>query len=179
VLVTSSRYGGGEARLGIEDITRLTGLATRTVKGALAELLTRGLLVRIGRTRRLTVSLRDGSRSAGVVPRHEQKGHRRTAGRQSGAAEVPHPPRQPGFSFRQQSIITAVLAEARELLGEDPRALDIPAVQAERCGFSALVTYGDAYEQLSRSATPGQAAAFTRAVLALRLDERIQGQDFS
>ena len=36
VLLVSARYGGRDAHLGVEDLARMTGLATRTVKAALA-----------------------------------------------------------------------------------------------------------------------------------------------
>ena len=44
VLLTSARYGGKDAKLGIDDICNLTGLSPRTVKGAVAALCKSGIL---------------------------------------------------------------------------------------------------------------------------------------
>src|SRR5258705_10657149 len=38
VVLTSARYGGRDAQLGIDDLARMTGLSHRTVKGALTKL---------------------------------------------------------------------------------------------------------------------------------------------
>jgi hypothetical protein len=65
VLVTSCRYGGGEARLGVDDLAGLTGLAPRTVKGALKDLIDRGLVRRVGRYKRLTARLPGGDQGRG------------------------------------------------------------------------------------------------------------------
>ena len=57
VLLTSARYGGQDAKLGIDDLCDLTGLAPRTVKGAVSALCKSDFIVREGRARRLSVPL--------------------------------------------------------------------------------------------------------------------------
>ena len=57
VYLTSMRYGGREAKLSIAGIARMTGLAERTVKGAVAALVKEKLVVRVGRYGRFKVNL--------------------------------------------------------------------------------------------------------------------------
>jgi len=66
-LLTSARFGGGEAKLTVGDLVRLTGLATRTVTAALAGLIAAGLVSRPGRYGRLTVNLPTEGESKGDV----------------------------------------------------------------------------------------------------------------
>ena len=176
VLFTSSRYGGRDAHLGVEDLTRLTGLATRTVKGALSALLRRGFLRRTGRTRRLAVGPAAAERRRGGVGKQAAEPSS-VARRSSQAAGTPPRPVKSGFTPKQRAVIDMVLAEAGELLGGDAGALVLPDEQAERLGLRTPTTYGQAYQGMMQLASPGQAAAFTRAVLALRRDERVQGRD--
>ena len=186
VLLVSARYGGRDAHLGVEDLARMTGLATRTVKAALAALRARGLIERIGRTRRLSVPLLAGAQSTGVPvidrpTRHHGRGsRRREPSRPEGEEREPDSEQSP-FTGRQESVLAAVLAEASTLLGADAAALALPVEDAERLGLSPPVTYGMAYEQLRlrRAADPVRARAFVEAVLALHHDERVQGQDLA
>ena len=64
-LLTSSRYGGRPARLGIANLSQMTGLSTRTVKRALSQLLRQGILVRRGRYGWLQISLGGAEAKAG------------------------------------------------------------------------------------------------------------------
>jgi hypothetical protein len=66
VSMVAARYGGTVARLGVDDLARMTGLAPRTVKAALAALIARGLVIRVGRYRRLAVDL-GGDRETSTV----------------------------------------------------------------------------------------------------------------
>ncbi|WP_149108815.1 winged helix-turn-helix transcriptional regulator [Limnoglobus roseus] len=54
---TSCRYGGRDVRLSLQEIATKTGLPSRTVKAAVADLLARGLISRPTRCRRIAVSL--------------------------------------------------------------------------------------------------------------------------
>ena len=55
VLLVSARHGGKDAKLGIDDLCDLTGLSPRTVKAAVSALCKNGLLVRVRRSRLLSV----------------------------------------------------------------------------------------------------------------------------
>lgn len=57
IACTSARYGGRDAKLGIDDIAEMTGLSERTVKTAVADLVTKGLVTRPSRSRRLAVPM--------------------------------------------------------------------------------------------------------------------------
>ena len=54
---TSCRYGRKEARRSVEEIADATGLSNRTVKAALADLIEAGFVRRVGRYRKLVVTL--------------------------------------------------------------------------------------------------------------------------
>ncbi len=57
LLCTSCRYGRKEARLTGAEIAAKTGLSERTVKAAIQDLIRRGLVRRLGRYRKLVVTL--------------------------------------------------------------------------------------------------------------------------
>jgi hypothetical protein len=151
VLLVSARYGGRDAWLGIDDLAALTGLSPRTVKAALAALRTGGHVVRVRRSRSLSVPLLE---------------------RPQPTLEVPA-----GFSARQRSIILRVLAEASGLLGSEAGNLAIPTDFARRIGLRTSMTYLEAFEYLRAHGGRGQASMFVAAVLALRSDERVQGRE--
>lgn len=153
ILTTCARYGGGDALLGIDDLAGMTGLSTRTVKGALAELRAAGLVVRTGRTRRLFVPLL-------------------AAGPPERTAAV-----HPVFTRRQERAVAKALAGISMLLGVDATALTLSVENTVRLGLRAPVTYGAAYEQLRRFASPAQARVFVGMVLDLLHSEQIQGRD--
>jgi DNA-binding IclR family transcriptional regulator len=98
VLLTSARYGGREARLGVDDLARMTGLGMRTVSGALAGLMRSGLVRRVGRYERLTVHL------GGVRPGKVQSSR--------------HPPIERGLRREAQTCVRLRRADmsARRLL---------------------------------------------------------------
>ena len=146
ILFTSARYGGRDALLGVADLTRMTGLSPRTVKSAIAALRAAGLIVRVGRYRRLAVPLLAAARSAGASEDAPRQGAT--------------------FTRRQESAMAAVLAEASLLLGSDASHLTMPEDRAEGLGLPRPVTYAEARARLTDSATAGQVAAFVGAVLA-------------
>lgn len=57
VLLTSCRFGGGEARLSVAEIAERTELSERTVRSSLADLARAGLVARPSRYRKLVVTL--------------------------------------------------------------------------------------------------------------------------
>jgi len=197
ILLTSLRYGRQVARLGISDIARMTGLAPRTVKGALGALRQAGLVTRVGRYKSLKVSLAAGSGNSGGASKRAPRAGKPRATRGASLAAPPkgklacpsptcfnvslnnksngsHP-----FTPKQQALIADLFIEASELLGSDATCLSLTPHHLEQLGLCAPVTYGVAHDQIAKSGTPAQAGIFTRAVHALRHDERVQGRPFS
>jgi hypothetical protein len=195
VLFTCIRYGGGDARLGVAELAEMTGLSLRTVKRALAMLLNMGILVRHGRYGRLHVVLAAAENTGGannLVP----PGAVPPAGR--GANKLTPPRCQvadtsptciyvcinknrvgdtPPFTAKQQTVIADVLAEASALLGADAGQLPLSNAHAARLGLPTETTYAQALDLIAGSANSTQARDFTKAVLALRHDPRIQGTE--
>jgi hypothetical protein len=199
VLVTTARHGGRGRRLSVDDLSRMTGLAHRTVKGALAELVRRKLLIRVGRYERYQVGHLGGHAIPGgaslpVPPTKNRDGARgadnlapRTC-RQACTSPTSiilssscrEKDRGPGtFTPKQERLIAAAFAEATALLGSEVTELVMPEAFAERLGFPAPVTYGEAHNRVSRSGEPVKARDYTGAVLALRRDERVQGRELT
>jgi hypothetical protein len=150
VLLVSARYGGRPARLGIDDLALLTGLAPRTVKGALSALRHGGLVLRARRARLLSVPLL--------------------------STKLPSRTKRSIFTRRQEIVIAATLAEATKLVGSDAGALVMPVHCASQLGLRSPITYAQAYMRLKRSGSRAAAAIYVGAVLALRRDERVQGR---
>jgi hypothetical protein len=206
--MTSARYGGREARLGIGDLVGMTGLAPRTVKAALSALIDRRLVARAGRYRRLVVNFGIGvvasrgvelpaspiEASAGELGAHKIAP---PAGNRRGADKLA-PPRcklactspisiyvsskkeeyRPGtFTPKQEILISDILRESSELLGSDAADLSLPDSVAESLGLTTSVTYAEAFVLIGRSGDRAKARDFTRAVLKLLRDERVQGQE--
>jgi hypothetical protein len=153
VLLVSARYGGRDARLGIDDIAVLTGLAPRTVKAALRVLKNGDLVVRVRRARSLSVPL--------LKRTHRSEN------------------RPDVFTRRQHSVISRVMAEASELLGSEAGNLVIPADFSRRIGLRPGTKYIEAYDRLKVHGSRRQASVFVAAVLALRSDERVQGKEWN
>ena len=152
VLLVSARYGGRDARLGIDDLARLTGLAPRTVKAALAALRDGGLVMRVRRVRLLSVPILKRTRRSEEQPNT--------------------------FTRRQHAVIARVMAEASELLGSEAGNLVIPADFSKRIGLQPRTRYIEAYDRLKVHGTRRQASVFVAAVLGLRSDERVQGKEW-
>jgi hypothetical protein len=72
-------------------------------------------------------------------------------------------------------VIDDVLAEATELLGADAGRLTLPDAQAQHLNLPTGATYSDARAAVEASGDRRRARDFTRAVLALRRDQRVQG----
>lgn len=150
-LLTSARYGGRDAKLGIDDICRITGLAPRTVKGAISDLQKSGLIVREGRARRLSVPLL----------------HDNTI-----TADCATP-----FTKKQDLAITSILSKISELRGIDGGTLIVPDEYAVRLGLSSSVSYTLAYEILKLTGTRALAGIFVEALVALYNSDQIQGRE--
>jgi hypothetical protein len=178
----------------------MTGLAHRTVKGAVAELVRRKLLARVGRYERyqvghLALHAIPGGASLPVPPTKNRDGARGTdklAPRKYRQActsptsiilyssSCREKERGPGtFTSKQERLIAEVFAEATALLGSEVTELVMPEAFAKRLGFPAMVTYGEAHNRIARSGEPVKARDYIRAVLALRRDERVQGRELT
>jgi hypothetical protein len=81
------------------------------------------------------------------------------------------------FTTRQRSLIADVLAESSDLLGGDAARLPLPAAHAAKLGVPDGTTYGRALAAIAEGGTPVMARDFTKAVLALRRDPRVQGEE--
>ena len=194
VLLTSLRYGGGDARLSVDDLSLMTGLSARTVKGAVAALIGRGLLTRVRRYGCLRVNF--PAVSAGGADKLAPPVVDRESGR---GADKPAPPRcklvctsptsiyvsslskeesRPAtFTDHQLSLIADVFAEVTELLGSDVARLSMPDAAAKSMGLAPPIGYGEAFEAVAHSGDRRKARDYSRAVLDLRRDERVQGRE--
>jgi hypothetical protein len=199
VYLTSQRYNGNDARLSVADIARMTGLAERTVKGAVTVLRRQKLLVRVGRYRRLKVDLPTATTKVGgadtvAPPVREQTipGGADMSAPRKGNHVCPSPTslyvssscireissgESGTFSGAQQRVIDDVVAESFVLLGSDPMLLTISAWLMTKLGLESPITYADAYDQIVAANDRRGAGLFVRAVLALRQDERVQGRE--
>ncbi len=197
VLCTSARYGGQDARLGVQDLVRMTGLAKRTVKAALAQLCRQGLLARVGRYCRLRVNLGGrvgedegaslpappgsiqapaGGASLSAPPRCRQACTSPTCIYVSSFKEVVVGEASP-LSPNQKSLVADVLAEASESLGFDAADLSLADTHCALLGVLPATTYRQAWGTVAASADGARLRDFTKAVLALRQDERVQGTE--
>lgn len=66
LLCVSCRFGGKEVRLSVAEIAERTGLSERTVKAALAGLIAAGHVRRLGRYRKLLVTLTSAPKPASM-----------------------------------------------------------------------------------------------------------------
>jgi hypothetical protein len=146
ITATAARYGG-VAKLGVEDLARLTALSPRTVKTAVAELLAAGLIIRLTRYRKLVVPLLD----------------------------APAASARSGFTDRQAKAVERALIQASKLMLTDISKFVMSADESRRLGLQTGVTYGAAFDQL-RGADPARCQEFVGIVLALRHGERVAGR---
>lgn len=153
VLLTSARYGGKDAKLGIDDICNLTGLAPRTVKGAVAVLCKSGYLVREGRARRLSVPLLH--QNIIVTGNISQ------------------------FTPKQDAAITSILSKIKVLRGVDKETLIVPEEYAVRLGLSSPMNYSLAYEVLKLTGTRETTGIFVESLVASYNSESIQGRELT
>jgi hypothetical protein len=206
VLLTSARYGKKDARLGVDDLAGMTGLAPRTVKAALATLIDRGLLSRSRRYKSLKVTLVCADMTPGgadtyplLIPAGgaDELAPPCTDRGIPGGADKLAPPRgrqactsptsilvssleessTRSFTARQTALIADVFSESTCLLGSDSTLLPLPDDLAVEMGLVPPIGYGEAFEAVERSGDGVKARDYTRAVLALRRDERVQGRE--
>lgn len=194
VLLTAARYGGAEAYRTVAELTELTGLAPRTVKAALSALVQRDLLIRTARYQRLHVPWLDDPQGGGgadtVAPPEEMPGQSRGAD-MSAPRRCRHVCTWPtslysflkeergkgAFSAPQRQLIADVLTEATELLGSDAGQLPLPDHHAAHLGLLPPASYRDALAAVLTTGDRRQAQVLTRAVLDLRNDVRVQGEE--
>ena len=196
VLCTQQRYGGREARLRVADIVRLTGLAECTVRRALRDLTGAGLLSRPRRYGALKVRLATpGAVNTATAPeprvtknravnivtapsgRHDDRSPTslyvsciRDSSSRDGDSTAP-------FSQKQLSVISDVIREASDLLGDDALDLALPAYAARKLGIQPGHTYRDAFRSITGERDTVKARDYVAAVLTLRSDPRVQGQE--
>jgi hypothetical protein len=194
ILFTACRYGSSEARLSVADLARMTGLSPRTVKASVADLMRRGLIARSGRYERLRVllteHLHDNRGAAKVAPPGAdltpERGAEKLAPRR--CREACTSPTslysflledngKGPFSAKQRQTVADVLTEASDLLGSDAGHLPLPEVHAVRLGLPLQTTFAQALATIIDSGNRRQARDLTRAVLALRYDARVQGDE--
>ena len=203
VLLTSQRYGGGEARLTTKEIASMTALSPRTVERALADLQAIGVIRRVGRRGRLmatatdntvavprplrtdnTVAVPDNSteqtRPATVlsVPNRHRAGGSPTVFRFSCLEQVSEGAGT-FFSPRQQRVILDVMAEATELAGESAWDMELTSEAARLLGLGTPTTFRQAVAILADRRDRTQGRDFVKAVLRLRYEARIQGEEVS
>ena len=150
VLLVSARHGGRDAKLGIDDLCDLTGLAPRTVKGAVSALCKSGYLVRVRRSRLLRIPL---------LPETQRSDHRSP------------------FTKNQDTAIASILSKISELRGIDGLSLIIPAEFAVRLGFNSSTSYAQAYEILKSTGNRDLTGIFVESLMALYNHESIQGRE--
>lgn len=160
VLLTSARHGGRDAKLGIDDLCDLTGLAPRTVKGAVSALQKSGFIVRVRRNYLLSVPLlhhnavvSSRSKATGLIGYH----------------------RSP-FTKKQNATITTILSKIYGLRGIDGLSLIISPEFAVRLGYNEPTSYAQAYEKLKSTGTRILAEIFVKSLVAMYNSENIQGQ---
>jgi hypothetical protein len=192
VLLTACRYGGRDAYLSEVDLVRMTGLSMRSVKMAVSLLVGQGILTRPKRYRHLHVTL-------GAALAEGGDSHLTPNPSSTGGADKPAPRRGKlictsptsiisssfnkecagTFSNKQQSVIVDVLAEVTELLGADAGELTLPDAVADQLNLAANSTYTQAQGAIAVSGNKTQARDFVKAVLALRQDPRVQGEELT
>lgn len=150
VLLTSARYNGQDAKLGIDNLCDLTGLSPRSIKSAISALQKSGLIIRVQRSRLLRVPLLHSTK----ISSH----------------------RSP-FTKQQEVTINLILSKISELRGIDGGALIISLEFTNRLGYSGQISYAQAYEKLKSTGTRTLAGIFVEAVLALYNSENIQGKE--
>lgn len=141
VLLVSARHGGRDAKLGIDDLCDLTSVSPRTVKSAVSALCKSGLLVRVRRSRLLSVPLLHH----GIVATSHKS----------------------SFTKKQDAAIASIVARINGLRGIDGLSLIIPAEFAVRLGYCTPTSYAQAYEELKSTGTRVLAGIFVQAVMAL------------
>jgi phage replication O-like protein O len=192
IFFTWCRYGQGEAHLTVSKITEMTGLSKRSVQGAITALIEQELITRIGRNGRIRVTLRklESDTSGASLPASPRLGQ---ASQRSADISALPTRRQAcasptvfmsstlvdintdTFTKKQFAFITDVLREAFELMGSDVGGLIMDDRHTAELRLVAPVTYAEALKAVVTSKNKAMARDFTKAILALRHDERVQG----
>jgi hypothetical protein len=81
------------------------------------------------------------------------------------------------FTPTQQRVVTDVMTESSTMLGSDSWQLEVLDPLRENLGLTGPVTYAQALAAVGKRGRKVQARDFVRAVLALRGDERVQGEE--
>jgi len=75
------------------------------------------------------------------------------------------------------NLIADVFAEASELLGSNAQSCPCLMMMQIGLGVGRGTTYSQAYADIDSVGTPLQARDFTKAVIFLRHDPRVQGEE--
>lgn len=196
VLMTWCRYGCQEAKLGVRDLCQITGLSARTVKSSLADLESHGLVRRVGRYGRLTIIVDALPDVASTPPSVPREGSTSELARVIDASQAPASEQtcctfpisyevlmarldrsDSPFTAKQKAVIRDLVRESADLLGGNPLGLPLDAPHVNRLGLPDGTTYGEALNAVLTSGNRGRAGKFVAAVLALRADHRVQGQE--
>jgi DNA-binding Lrp family transcriptional regulator len=196
VFLTWCRYGQKEARLEISTLAEMTGLGKRTAQAAISELLDRGLIVRVGRYSRFRIVLPQVDLSTGdrgnpietetssAVPGSANKLAHRTRSQACASPTVNMfssliENSREAFTAKQLAVVTDVAHEASELLGHDVGGLTVNEKYITAFGITSASTYADALRRVVAEKSPVMARDFTKAMLALRDDDRVQGVELT
>ena len=196
VFLTWCRYGQKEARLEIATLAEMTGLGKRTAQAAISELIDRGLIVRVGRYGRFRVVLPPVDLSTGdpgnpietetlpAVPGSANKLASRKCTQACASPTVNMfssliETSMEAFTAKQLAVVTDLAHEASELLGFDVGGLTVEEKHVKAIGIPSGSTYADALRQVATGKSRAMARDFTRAMLALRGDDRVQGAELN
>ena len=193
---TAYRYGGTEAQLSIKAIASKTRLSDRTVQSALTSLIRQGVISREGRCCRLRIHLDaivrgPGSACTSALPGTEKvtAGSANTFARRKRKQACASPTslysldlkegNASCFSPKQLKLIADVMADATDLLGIDASQLSVLDDHLTRLGMHPPVSYAEAFARVTSSGERRKARDYVRAVLHLKTDERVQGQELA
>lgn len=202
VFLTSTRYGGRPAFLSIAELAQMTGLALRTVQVAISRLIEIGLIVRHRRYRSLGCTL--VSQKSGETTSPESGVKERSDRRPGSARMSAHPKRshvcasprcinvfvnntgmelstfESVFTSKQIQAIYRMLAQSQGLLGVDPLDLELSDQHVALLELSVGTTFRQALQHVCDSSGNKRLAKdFVKAILSLRLDERVQGVELT
>jgi hypothetical protein len=133
----------------IVEIAIQTDLCERTVKSAVAELVARGLVKRVGRVGCFSVPI---------------------------LGEISGAPGRRVFTVRQELTVQRALREAGLLLGVDAGSIVMSDADCVWVGLERGITFCRGFELLRQAGDRGRARAFVGAVLAFRWCERVGGR---
>jgi hypothetical protein len=188
LVFTSCRYRKAEVRMSVSELAEMASLCQRTVRRALGELQAAGLITRAARYRRWRVSGADTTVSApghpaGTLLREGASGHHGVRSPTTfyylGICQLNKQTEyrlHAAFSDRQLRTVADVMAESSELLGRDAWQLTLSTSHSRALQLAGTSTYAQALAA-TLDGDKRMARDFVRAVLALRRDERVQGEE--